>query len=449
VIGSIWCGAVALVLVVAAGSGSEAPSGAPGTGVLGPAGALDELGHRGKAVTLEALLSHAARNAPDLTRSRARVSLGEAQTEGAKPVLPDNPSAGVALGARVNPLGTNFEAQATISQSFEVAGERRRRLAAGRAAETARRADVDRTWWETEVEIRAAFNAAIVAREAALAQAQTVAFSERLMRAAEVRVSAGDLAPLTLRIAQTDVADARQQLLQLELEYRNACVRLAQEAGWPGAEPIEPIGDLPKPVATRDVSPRIGDWVDAHPAVLAADADIDAAESRVVAANRDAWPHPALGAYMAHEQEPGTPFASNVGLVTLSLPLPLWRRNQDERASARANLNVAKADASALRYELGQEIRIRAEAVRTAAQRVTTYAEEMLPAFSENLGLLERAYDLGEIDILQVFVGQQRFMNQQRRALEVYDEYVQAVRAYELVSGRRLRGDTAASAPLE
>jgi outer membrane protein, heavy metal efflux system len=391
----------------------------------------------GTGVRLEEVLQYARDHAPTIVRTQARVSLGTARLEGAKPLLPENPTVSTGLGSRFNPQGTSFEAQFQVWQPFEIAGERRQRLAAGRAAERARRAEVDEVWWETEVEIRAAFAHAVVAREAAEAQASAVAFAERVMTALELKVTTGDLAPLTLRIAETDVADARQQLLQLELEYRNACVRLATIAGWPSARLIEPVGELPKVIDVGRTD--LVSLVEQHPAVLSAEADIDAAESRLDAADRDAWPHPALGAYVAHEQEPGVAFASNVGLLTLSIPLPVWRRNQEERAEARAEVTVFKADASTLKYEIAQQMDARLNAVRTAARRVATYSEEMLPRFSENLRMLERAFELGEIDLLQVFVAQQRFVTQQRRALEIYAAYVEAVRTFELVAGRPLR----------
>jgi len=388
----------------------------------------------GQKVRLEQLLAHAREHSPAIARSEARVALGTAQIEGAKPLLAENPVVSAALGARVNPLGTSFESQVQIWQPFEIAGERRLRIAAGQATEDARRADVDVIWWETEVELRAAYAYAVVAREAAEAQARAVEFAERMMAGFELSVQAGDLAPLNLRIAETDVADARQQQFQLELVYQNACVRLAALAGWPAGRGIEPIGDLPQPIGVNALD--IEELVDEHPAVAAAEAQVEAAESRLSAANRDAWPHLALGVYVAHEQEPGTPFASNVGLATLTVPIPMWQRNQERRAEARAHVTVAKADTTALEYELSQLIEARMNAVRTAARRIEAYSLEMLPRFSENLRMLERAFELGEIDILQVLVAQQRFITQQRRALEIYAEYIEVVREFELVSGQ-------------
>lgn len=388
----------------------------------------------GELVSLEQVLAHARAHSPNITRAEARVTLGTAQIAAAKPLLPENPVVSAALGARFNPFGTSFESQIQIQQPFELAGERRQRLEAGRAAERARQSEVDETWWATEVEIRAAFMQALVAREAAEAQASAVEFTERMMAAFELQVETGELAPLDLRIAETEVADARQQLLALELEYRNACVRLATLAGWASGTAIEPVGELPTPIDVE--GHELAEVVEEHPSVVSAMAEVDAAAEFLQAAERDAWPHFALGATHAYEREPGTPFATNIGLVTLTIPMPLWQRNQAQRAEAHAELTVAKADVTALKYELGQQIDAQINAVRVAAQRVETYSQEVLPRFSDNLRMLERAFELGEIDLLQVLVGQQRFIAQQQRALKIYGEYVEAVRRYELVTGQ-------------
>jgi hypothetical protein len=41
---------------------------------------------------------------------------------------------------------------------------------------------------------------------------------------------------------------------------------------------------------------------------------------------------------------------------------------------------------------------------------VRTYSSEVVPRFQENLNLLQRAFELGEVDILEVFVARENFM---------------------------------------
>lgn len=393
---------------------------------------------RGRPVDLRTLLDHARGHSPNVARSEARVSFGAAQIEGARPLLPSNPVLFTGLGMRANRVGASFEAQVQISQPFEIAGERRKRLQAARAATRAREADVDSTWWRIQVAIRAAFREAVVAREALEAQRFAVEFSEEILRAVQVRVKVGEGSPLRLRVVEADLADAKQRLMRARFQYRQACIQMAKLAGWPLDEPIEPRGELLEVIELDGVESVIDRWLADHPAVRAAAAEVEAAQDAWTAAKRDAWPHPALGVYAAREKEPGAEFDSGVGLVTLSIPLPLWRRNQGPRAEAKAALTVAKADLGALKYELAQDLRIQIDAVRVAARRTADYAEQILPRFSENLRLLRRAFELGEVDVLEVFVAQRRFLEQQQRALEVYSEYVDAVRAFELTSGQPL-----------
>ena len=119
-------------------------------------------------------------------------------------------------------------------------------------------------------------------------------------------------------------------------------------------------------------------------------------------------------------------------------PQAFLARRLARQTAGEAALTVAKADLGALQYELAQELRIQLDAVQVAARRTADYAEQILPRFSENLRLLRRAFELGEVDVLEVFVAQRRFLEQQQRALEVYSDYVDAVRAFELTSGQPL-----------
>ena len=78
------------------------------------------------------------------------------------------------------------------------------------------------------------------------------------------------------------------------------------------------------------------------------------------------------------------------------------------------------------------------DAVNTAAERVRTYASEVVPRFEENLSLLERAFELGEVDILEVFVARENFLRIQNEALEAYRAYYEAVFTLESLLGSPL-----------
>jgi cobalt-zinc-cadmium efflux system outer membrane protein len=173
-----------------------------------------------------------------------------------------------------------------------------------------------------------------------------------------------------------------------------------------------------------------------HPQIAARRARVTAAEARLAAARRDRLPEPSVGGFFSREVEPGGPgYRTAVGLATITIPIPLWRRNQGEIAEAKAAISVANAELAATEYQMSLQLRRAAEAVDIAAQRVATYARDVVPRFEENLTMLERAFELGEADIIEVFVARERFLSIQTEALSAYDTYYRSIYELEALTG--------------
>ena len=392
----------------------------------------------GRPTTLAELLGRADDRAPATVRARARVSLGAAALAAARPLLPGNPSVGAALGVRTNPLGRAFEVQLSASQRIEIAGERGARRRAAGAYDVALHRRLDEARFETHVEVRWAYAKALLARERLRTASLVEEFTQSTVRNAQVRVDAGDLPPLRLRMAEAAFSQATQARREAARVYRAACRDVATTAGWPSNDPIEPVGELSATLVVDGVDALVADALDDHPELVALSRETDSERAAFRAARRDAWPEPTLGVYVAREHEPGTPFASAVGLVTVSIPLPLWRRNQPERAYAEARVRIAEAALATRRYELDQAVRRSADKVSTAALRVRGYARDVLPRFEENLELLQRSFEVGEIDLVEVAVGRQSFLDAQVAALDTWAEYLDALRQLELAVGHEI-----------
>jgi len=388
-------------------------------------------------VTLDELLGRARQVAPDNLRADARISLGAAAVIGARPWLPDNPVVYVGVGSRMNRSGANLEVQAQISQRLEVAGERGLRRLAASARKDALTRDAQAVNWEVEVSVRAAFARAIIARELLVALAQIEDFQRRTTQIVRTRVAAGDSAELQLRVAEGELALATQARVAAEIGYALACRELATAAGWAETAAIEPRGGLAKLGALPDTETLLG-GLDDHPRIAALDADVDAAAAQLAAERREVWPEPSVGVYAASEREPGSPVASRVVLATIEVPLPLFRRNQVDRARAEAEQRIARTTRDTRRYELTQEVQRWRTAADGAAVRVRSYADEVLPRFAENLSQLARAFEIGEIGGLEVVLARQRFADMQREALAAWSDYIDAIEGLERVTGRTL-----------
>lgn len=387
---------------------------------------------------LEAIVRHARDNAMKVRVARARLDLGDAAVAGARPLMIDNPQLYIGAGARLTPIGTNFELQATLQQPFEFGGERGLRIKAGRRYRDLLDRELMQVQWEAYAHVHFAFNMALLARERAKTAERTLAFSERLLDVARRRAKAGEISDLRVRVATGELAQARQAKLNADLEYRLACLHLSEMAGWPSGQIITPAGELVAPLRVSDGPELIAKLQAEHPALKARGAAVELGEARVKSAKRDALPEPWLGVYFGREQEPGINYPSHIVLAMLTVPLPLWKRNQGNRAQSRADLTVAEQELEALRYALDIGIRRAIDAVNTAAERVRTYSSEVVPRFEENLTLLERAFELGEVDIIEVFVARENFLRIQNEALEAYRAYYEAVFSLETLLGSPL-----------
>ena len=390
------------------------------------------------ALPLDAIVRHARDNAMKVRVARARLELGDAAVAGAKPLMIDNPQLYIGAGVRVTPKGRNFELQGTLQQPFEFGGERGLRIKAGKRYRDLLDRELVQVQWEAYAHVHFAFNMALLARARAVTAERTLAFSDRLLDVARRRARAGEISDLRVRVATGELAQARQAKLNADLEYRLACMHLSEMAGWPSGQIVTPAGELGAPLRVRDGGDVIAKLQAEHPALKARGAAVDLGEARVKSAQRDGLPEPWLGVYFGREQEPGINYPSYIALGMLTVPLPLWKRNQANRAQSRADLTVAEQELEALRYALEIGVRRAVDAVNTAAERVRTYASEVVPRFEENLALLERAFELGEVDILEVFVARENFLRIQNEALEAYRAYYEAVFTLESLLGSPL-----------
>jgi cobalt-zinc-cadmium efflux system outer membrane protein len=171
------------------------------------------------------------------------------------------------------------------------------------------------------------------------------------------------------------------------------------------------------------------------PSLRAGVARIREAEARATLANREAWPGPSLGVQYRREDNPTSEGAYHVVMGVVSIPIPSFQRNQGARAQARADVTVAEAELDASRRLLdGQIAEARSEVVAAAA-RTRAYGTEILPRFEENLTLLRRSFELGEIDILALSTGRERFLRIQSDALGAQQDYFVALAGLERVVG--------------
>jgi len=95
--------------------------------------------------------------------------------------------------------------------------------------------------------------------------------------------------------------------------------------------------------------------------------------------------------------------------VQVSMPLPLFDRNQGNVTRACGELAAAQAALEERELALGQQLASAVAEYQTARRRAEKFAATILPAAQQSLDLVSQAYEQGELDYLQLLAAQRTF----------------------------------------
>ena len=229
-------------------------------------------------------------------------------------------------------------------------------------------------------------------------------FAERMAAVVDEQYAETDLQRESLqaglRAGKTQPADllavqvSLQSLLDRRAEYRRQAARAtAMLSRWLGADSTRPLAALPDrllPAQHRDVTTH----AENHPHLQSLERQIDVARNEADlarAANKPDW-----GLEVAYAQR--GPQYSNMLSVQVSIDLPLFQANRQDRSVAAKMAQVAQARAlkeEALRQHLAEAQATRAD-WESANARLQRFDDTLLPLSRERAHLAVAAYRGGQ-----------------------------------------------------
>jgi cobalt-zinc-cadmium efflux system outer membrane protein len=338
-------------------------------------------------LTLEGALQRAREQAVPVVSGRWRIDEARARARGAR-VLRDNPLLETAVGDRSDGASTDLELG--LSQTLELGGARRGRIAAADAALALETAHADQARVLALRDVALAFQRALAATERVRIAEEAVRHAEEVQRIAARRLESGDVAALDVNLAAGAVARARSERLSAQAAAVLGLGELRVLLALPPDAPLTPAGDLgPRP--PDDVEALLA-AADVRPDVAAVDAELRAAEAETAMGRGLRWPEITPG--IRYERDQGT----RILWAGLTLGLPLWNRGQEARAAGEARTARLRHAATALRRSARQEV---ASAHEAYGLRVSAAAELDTAAarLEENETLARRSYEEGQIGL--------------------------------------------------
>lgn len=393
-------------------------------------------------ITLEDALQSALERHPDLRAAEAELRAAEGELRGAR-TYPFNPDASASWGRESNPgdsSGRGSAAEFSLEQTLEL-GKRGPRVAAAEARRVAVQARVDQVRVGVLAGARRSYLLALTARErvGATREAETVAAELRSFAAERLRLGAGTL--LEANVAAAAAGRARSDRLAAQRRLRVAQAELATAiAAQPGDLP-EPAGGFPTlapPPGTPDEFVR---------RALAQRADLRVARQERLAATADltlarrlSIPDPAFGVRYGRASHPpseGSPDERTL-LFGLTIPLPLFNRNQGGIAVARALEGRAGVIEQAQERSVEREARAAYDAFQIAQEAALGFDREVIDRIGDNLELARESLRAGKISLLEFNVVRRDLVDTRLGYLDALADLVEARFALELAAGGSL-----------
>ena len=384
--------------------------------------------------TLEELLAYAELHSPMNLNARARLLRGQAAIDAAAPTFQSNPQLASQVGARSGGGGPEFEL--SLTQPLEMSGQQGLRRSAAHLVAATARSSADETAWEVHRAVHNGWNEVVAAHlQVSLAKA-VLASAEATAALWGKRAKAGEEPPLTLLVGQIEVAQARQGLLMAEATLTQTLIALQESAGWPIDKPLAIRGELPKLRPAPSLQELQQRALAGSPRLRSALAGVAQAEAQQRLEDRSAAPVPSFG--IRYAQEAGGATSAHIVQATLGLALPVWNANRLERLRARAESAVAQVEQRTTERSVAFQLARSQAAVQAALARAEAAQSLLGASFEQQLQLLERAHQLGEVDALQVGQARSRLWQARQQAVSAHLDYARSLADLEAILGQEV-----------
>ena len=377
-----------------------------------------------KPLTLQEAWLRAEQNSISLKAARAAVIAAEGHAEDTRGLLWNNPELNAeGLRRKLPPsdLGatTNREWGAGITQALEIAGQHGHRREAARQELIAAQLLAQESEREVRADVEKRFVQVLALQARIGIERDSLALIERTSSFAGKRVAAGEDSRLDGNVALIEAGRARNQLGALMDQLLQARAELGEILQWPSATLPDVVGDL-ESRATVPALERLLETAADRSQLKALQAKEVAARSKLDLELAARIPDITVGLGVGREgpQE----FRENIALLSVSVPLPLFKRNSGNVAQAQADLARAQAERQALERGQGANVRALWHRYQSLRNRVQTLRDAVLPALEENQRLSQQSLREGEIGVPQQVLVNRQLLDGRRDLLEAITE---------------------------
>lgn len=326
-----------------------------------------------------------------------------------------------------------------INQPIELGGKRAARVEAASRSRDVATVELASKRAEIRAGVVMAFFDVLIAQERRQLAQSLAELSQRASGAAQRRVLAGRVSPVEETRAKVAEANIRIELMQAESELASARKRLAAIWGNPSPQFERALGDiesLPALPELTDFQARL-----AHaPLMQRARAEIERRQALAELERSRAVPDVTVSLGARRNEELGL----NQAILGVSIPLPVFDRNQGNLLEAMRRTDKARDELIATEFQLSGELAQTHQRLASARSEVETLRQDIMPGAQGAFDASARGFELGKFSFLDV-------LDAQRTLFQAKSQYLRALaEAHRAAAGmeRLLGGADAAATPI-
>jgi cobalt-zinc-cadmium efflux system outer membrane protein len=290
-----------------------------------------------------------------------------------------------------------------IQQLIETAGKRRLRVESSELATEAVTFDLKDTARVLTNTVRKTYYDLLLAQKTAEIATDNFERYRKIINASTDRLKSGDIAATDLTRLEVESLKAQgdQNMAQTALSQARADLLLL--LAWPenslGISAVEAWSSAPAKITQESQDQLSKQALERRPDLQAARIRIDQAKKMLILANRLAIPDVTVGVF--YQQDPGNFFTYSGG-VSLSVPLPVFYRQEGEISKAHVGVSTAELTLKQTEQGVQTDVMKALVAWQSADAIAKRFESEVLQRIESLRKAQEFAYEKGAIGLLDL-----------------------------------------------
>ena len=381
-------------------------------------------GVNAQTLTLESALQTAFANNPDMAAAQWEIDIAQGGRQQAG-LIPNPVASWDAEDTRRNSRTTTVK----LSQTLELGGKRGARIDVATRAQEAAALTLEQRRNGLRADVIDGYYGALRAQERLDLAQRSLALAERGLVVANGRVTAGKSSPVEATRAQVQLSEIRLEFNRAQMGLTDAYRRLAASTGAASTDfqAVAPQAQaVPALPPTAQLLGRLEQTVELRLA------ELQIVQGEAALGLEKAQRIPDLDVSIGSQYDASV--RERVNVVGVSMPIPLFNRNQGNVLAASRRADQARDLRNAAELRLRTETRQALDLWQTANTEVRSFNQQILPAAQSAVDSATRGFEMGKFNFLDVLDAQRTLIAARTQYLaataQATDAWVRIERIY-------------------